>query len=118
MARKEHPIEALQLAQRIKTILSDSKAENITILNIAEVSDITDYIVIADATNSTHLRALADEAEVTLKKEGISCVRKSGTFDSHWMILDYSDVVVHVFMPEIREFYSLERLWSDAPVVE
>ncbi len=88
-------------------------------MDVDKISSITDYFVIASGANGPHLKALGSEVERVLKKEEqIQCTHRSGTFESHWIVLDYFSVVVHVFLPEVREYYSLERLWSDAPTVE
>lgn len=110
-------IESLELAKKVKTLLDDKKAENIVIIDVRQLSSITDYFVIASGANSPHLKALAGGVERALKDEGVHSTHRSGTFESQWIVLDYIDVVVHVFLPEVREYYSLERLWSDAPVV-
>lgn len=88
-------------------------------MDVDKISSITDYFVIASGTSAPHLKALGSEVERMLKKEeDIHCAHRSGTFESHWIVLDYFSVVVHLFLPEVREFYSLERLWSDAPTVD
>ena len=88
------------------------------ILDVRNLSSVTDYYLICSGNSAPHLRALAEDVDVTLKHEGFACFRKSGTPDSGWMVVDYVDVVVHVFSAETRAYYDLERLWKDAKRVE
>ncbi len=83
-----------------------------------ELSGVTDFFVIVTAANSPHIKALADDLERHLKKEGVKAHRHAGTPESQWMVADYFDVVVHLFTQDLRDRYSLERLWNDAPRVE
>jgi len=94
--------------------LQDRLAEDIRILMVRDVSSVTDYFVIATATAVPHIKALTDEVEIACRKGKIRVRRKGGTPESAWIVLDYSDVVVHVMTRELREFYALEQLWSDA----
>lgn len=99
--------------------LDSKKAEDIRVIKIRDLSILADYFVIADGTSSVQTRSLADEAEFQLKEqEGISPLRVQGNNGSDWIVIDYGDVVVHVFSKEQREFYSLERLWSDGEQVD
>jgi ribosome-associated protein len=97
--------------------LSDKKALNLTVLNVTEITTIARYFVIATGTSSTHIKALADAVEEKLGKLGQHPYRRSGYASARWILLDYSDVVVHVFHEQDREFYGLERLWQDAELV-
>jgi len=94
------------------------KAQDILVLELGDLIGITDFFVIASATNDRQLGTLVDEVERRLKLDGRRPLRREGTKDTGWMLLDYGDVVVHAFTTEQRDFYNLERLWSDAPVVE
>ncbi|MDO5560091.1 MAG: ribosome silencing factor [Oscillospiraceae bacterium] len=98
--------------------LESKKAENIEVLGIKDLTVLTDYFVIANGTSTTHTRTLADEVEYQLSQAGIEPTRKEGYSGSNWIILDYSDIVVHVFYKETREFYQLERLWADGEHVD
>ena len=98
-------------------MLEDKKADNVVILDVQQLSTVTDYYVIASGSSAPHLKALAGAVEKELKEQGVKRYNREGTFESQWMVLDYVDVVVHIFLPEVREYYSLERLWSDAPQV-
>jgi len=98
--------------------LDDHKGVNITILDVRELSNVTDYYLLVTGTSSPHLKALADETQRALRKSGVKCYRQSGTPDSGWLVLDYLDLVIHIFTEETRGYYALEQLWSDAPKVE
>jgi ribosome-associated protein len=89
----------------------------VRILDVGDLIGITDFFVLASASNDRLLRTVADEVERRLKDAGRSPRRREGTKDTGWMLLDYGDIVVHAFTEEQRAFYALERLWSDAPVV-
>lgn len=102
--------EILKAAVRI---LDGKKAEDIKVIGIKDLTIIADYFIIANGTSSTHTRSLADELEFRLKEQGLEPRQIQGNNGSNWIILDYSDVVVHIFNKEMREFYNLERLWRD-----
>ena len=91
------------------------KAEHVIIMDVRGLSDITDYYLIASGNNVPHIRALLGELDHALGPLGAKCFRKAGTADSEWVVADYMDVVIHVFSTVTREYYALERLWSDAP---
>lgn len=95
----------------------DRKALDVKVLRLAEVSDFTDYFLLASGTNERQVQAIADSIEERLKKEGSSPLHVEGHRTGQWVLLDYADLVVHVFLEERRGFYGLERLWSDAPDV-
>lgn len=94
--------------------LDSKKAHDITVLKIEDLTVISDYFIIATASSSTQLKALADEVEFVLKENGITPLHTEGDTSSPWLLLDYGDIVVHIFLEDSRMFYSLERLWSDA----
>lgn len=91
------------------------KAEGLLVLDVQTISTIADYFLICCGNSSTQLATIADAIEASLKAEGLRAFHREGAPDSGWVLLDYGDVVMHVFLPETREFYSLERLWGDAP---
>lgn len=102
--------------EKLETIVSalDSKrAENIQVIKISDLTILGDYFVIANGTSSTHTKTLADEAEYQLSQKGIEPRHTERDNNSSWIILDYDDIVVHVFYKETREFYKLENLWAD-----
>ena len=111
-------VDALALAHRILEIFEEKQAENIVLLDMRPVTFITDYFLIGTATSERQTRAVVDEVTERLKREhGILPLSVHGVPESGWMILDYGDVVVHIFAPEKRAYYDLEGLWADAPVV-
>ena len=95
----------------------DHKAVDVKVLDLTEVSDATDYFIIASGTSDTHVRAVAEHLMEGLKKEGLRVHHVEGMQQGRWVLLDYVDFIVHVFHPVLREFYQLERLWSDAGIV-
>ena len=94
--------------------LDDKKAENIVILDLRKVANISDYFVVATAANAPHLKALSDGLQRLFKNEQYEGYRAAGTADSGWIIADYYGVMVHVFSFEMRNLYDLEQLWKDA----
>jgi ribosome-associated protein len=105
------------LAQRIARLCDEFKAVDIVVLDLQGVTDMTDFFVIASGTSDTHVRAVAERVMEGTKKEGMPAHHVEGLQQGRWVLLDYVDVVVHVFHPALRSFYQLERLWSDASVV-
>lgn len=103
-----------QTAKLCAKYADDKKAENIVILDVSEISPICDYFVICTASSAPHLRAVRDEIDEQMKAEHDQMPRlRDDHLDSQWVVLDYSDVMVHVFQEEKREFYNLEELWGD-----
>lgn len=108
---------SLTLARRAAHLCSDLKANDIVLLDLARVSDATDYFVIASGSSDTHVRAIAEHVMEQLKKEGVRAHHVEGLPQGRWVLLDYIDFVVHVFHPTLRSFYQLERLWGDAATI-
>jgi len=108
-------IEAL--ARRAAAICVDNKANDVVVLGLKGVSDMTDFFVIASGTSDTHVRALGQHVQEELGATGARAHHVEGLTQGRWVLLDYVDVVVHLFHPELRDFYQLERLWGDAPPV-
>ena len=109
---------SLELAQRAAAILTDRKANDVVLLSLKGVSDMTDYFLIASGTSDTHVRALGSAVLEDLKKEtGQMAHHVEGLQQGRWVLLDYVDFVVHVFHPTLRSFYQIERLWADADVI-
>jgi ribosome-associated protein len=110
--------QVAELAQRAAAILVDRKANDVVLLSLKGVSDMTDYFLIASGTSDTHVRALGSGVLEDLKKEtGQMAHHVEGLQQGRWVLLDYVDFVVHVFHPTLRNFYQIERLWADAQVV-
>ena len=93
--------------------LEDRKGEDIRILDIHEISILTDYFIIVHGNNVNHVRALVDYVIEELDKFGYPLVRREGSSGDSWVLLDYGNVIIHVFEKKAREFYDLERIWSD-----
>lgn len=106
-------MEQLGLAQRIAKILYDKKALDITVLHVGHLTVITDYMVIASGRSSLQVKALADDVDDALAMEGVALRAREGQGEGRWIVLDYGTVLVHIFHPEDRQFYHLERLWED-----
>ena len=106
------------LAAKARDALEASKGENPVVLDVRARSTLTDYMILVSGQSAPHLKALANEVLHTLKAEGITCYRKSGLPDDGWMVLDYVDVVIHIFQSELRTYYALEDLWADAVPME
>ncbi len=105
-----------KLATLVSQSARDKKAYNVIILNLKESSPITDYFVICSGESQLHIRAIADQVIEDLKKQGEKPWHVEGYPHADWILLDYIDVVVHVFCQKTREYYALERLWGDAPM--
>ncbi len=112
-------MESYELAKTIAKTLSDKKAQDIVILNVSEQTIVCSYFVIASGKSTTQVRALCDNVEEQLKKNlSLAPARTEGLREGRWGVLDYGDVVVHVFNEESRLFYYLERLWDSGKNVE
>ena len=98
--------------------LGEKKGEDIKIIDINGVSVIADYFVLASASNVNQLDALVDSVEEKLFKAGYECRQKEGNLSSTWLLMDYGDVIIHVFSKEDRLFYDLERIWRDGKILE
>ena len=103
----------------IRTTLLDKKGEDIAILHVAGISSVTDYMVLCTGRNLHHLSAMADELVNRLRHATPSRVphQRAGARQTEWVVLDYLDIVVHLFTPAMRSYYALEQLWKDAPVL-
>ena len=110
-------MESKQLKEKIITILEDKKAKDVVAIDVDTVTVIADSFVICNGTSTTHIKALADEVEHTLEKEtGIRPGHTEGYNSARWILMDYGDVVVHIFHEEDRKFYDIERLWTDGVI--
>jgi ribosome-associated protein len=107
-----------KLTEKISELIFNKKGYNVLLIDLRGVTSFTDFFVIATADSDTQVKAIADEVDIKLKDEGIKCWHKEGYQGLNWVLLDYVDVVVHIFKREAREFYNLEKLWGDAPVVK
>ena len=110
-------MEIAALAKRAAAVLVDNKANDVVVLGLKGVSDMTDYFVIASGTSDTHVRALGEHVQDDLRAVGSRASHVEGTAQGRWVLLDYFDFVVHIFHPTLRDYYRLERIWSDAKIV-
>lgn len=106
---------SLEQARKIVQVMDSKKAKDIRLIKIEGISSLGDYFVVASASNTTQVKAIADEVEDEMTKLGLEPNRVEGRQSAQWILMDYYDVMVHVFLDEARSFYNLERLWSDAP---
>ena len=104
------------MAQTIVDALSERQAEDIAMLDISQISTFSDYFVIATAQNDRHMDALISVFDKDLANQGLDALRREGTSDSGWVLIDFGAVIVHLFTEEARGFYDLEGLWSRAGV--
>ncbi|MCC6673867.1 MAG: ribosome silencing factor [Thermomicrobiales bacterium] len=104
-----------ELALRVADILAETPAANTVVLDIRELSSFADFFVICSGENERQLRAITEKLQEELREDGVRPQRLEGTPNSGWIVLDYNDVIVHVFDQELRDFYKMERLWAEAP---
>ena len=115
----DNKMDSKTLAIEIAKILDKKKAQDVRVLKVDSLTVLTDYFVIATAANSRQVDAIIDEIEDKLREEAsIKPTHREMSADGSWSLLDYGNIVVHVFMPETREYYRLEALWNDAPVID
>ena len=101
-----------ELALNIAELLENKKADDIVILDVRDLTIVSDYFIVAGASNVNHVRTLAEEVEDKLGQVGLQPLRTEGREEGRWVVLDYGDVLVHIFHAKEREFYQLERLWK------
>ena len=106
-----------QQARRAAALALDLKARDVVLLDLSGLTDATDFFVVASGTSDTHVRSIAEHVVDQLKRQGVRPHHVEGMTQGRWVLLDYVDFVVHVFHPVLREFYQLDRLWSDADPV-
>ena len=108
-------METKEIIDLINETIASKKGKDIKVMELSSVSTIADYFILASADSDVQVKAIADEIDKTLSKRGIKCYHKEGYDSLNWVLLDYFDIVVHIFRGETREFYNLEKLWGDAP---
>ncbi len=111
----ERSKEMMKLAYQA---LDDKKGVNITVINISEVTVIADYFLIAHGENVNQVQAMADAVQEALEKNGYPCRQVEGYMSGNWILLDFGEIVVHIFSREERRFYDLERIWRDGKIVD
>ncbi len=107
-----------EIAKLAIAALEDKKAEDIKVIDISEVSVIADYFIIANGTNRSQIQALSDNVEETLGRAGVPLRQVEGYDNANWVLLDFHDVIIHIFDKENRLFYDLERIWRDGTLIE
>ena len=111
-------METLELVKKVASALEDKKAEDITVIDIREVSSIADYFIIANGNNANQLVAMQDAVDEAMYTNGVHSKQVDGNNNSTWILMDYQDIIVHLFSKEDRLFYDLERIWRDGKIVE
>lgn len=107
----------MELAKRIVDLASDKLAEKLVLLDVRGLTSIADYFVICSGGSDRQVRAISRQIQDTLALEGEKALHEEGEAEATWILLDYDSVIVHIFTPEERDHYRLERLWGDAPAV-
>ena len=111
-------MQTIDLVKKIVEALEDKKAEDITGLDIGEVSSIADYFIIANGNNANQLTAMEDAVDEAMYTNGVHQKQVEVTGNSTWILMDYQDIIVHLFSKEDRQFYDLDRIWRDGKVVD
>ncbi|HSD64947.1 MAG TPA: ribosome silencing factor [Ignavibacteriaceae bacterium] len=111
-------MDSKDLAHRIAGLIFNKKGYDVKLLDLRNLTSFTDFFVICSADSDTQVKAIADEVDKELRDEGIKYWHKEGYRALSWVLIDYVDVVVHIFKKDSRDFYKLERLWGDAPSEE
>jgi len=111
-------MESKDMAQIVVTALEDKKANDLKVIDISELSVIADYFIIASGENRNQIQTLADHVKKTLEKEGCYPKQIEGYQTANWILMDYSDIIIHIFSEEDRLFYDLERIWRDGKIME
>ena len=108
----------LEVAKAIEEFLDNKKGRDIKVLHVEDVSNIADYFVVCTATSNTHVKALSGEVEYQLERRGVNAYHIEGRDNNSWVVLDYCNVMVHIFNREARDFYNLEKLYENTTAVE
>lgn len=104
-------------ARRAARAALDKRAGDLVVLDVQRVSSVTDYFLICSGKSTTHLETITDAIRAELRSEGVNVLHAEGVAESGWVLLDYGDVLMHVFLEDTRLYYALERLWGDAPAL-
>jgi ribosome-associated protein len=110
-------LDSDQLARAAVDIASDKKASDVILLDIRDVTTIADYFVICSGNNVRQIQAIADAIDEQLEQQGARLFHREGNAETGWVLLDFGDIIVHIFGPKEREYYRLERLWNEAKTV-
>ena len=118
LRREYQELDGLELASICSRIVKDNKAEDVVALDVREMSSFADFFLILSGRSTRHVQALAEGLENELRSKRINTSRAEGLQEGKWVLLDFGDVIVHIFYHEQRAFYDLEGLWHDAPRVD
>lgn len=110
-------LEAVEIARRVVDVAADKQASDIMMLDLRRECSFADYFVLMSGDTARQMRSICEDIEADLKQSGVRLHHREGTEDAGWVLLDFGDVVVHVFAPETRQYYQLDRLWRSAPPV-
>ena len=108
----------LEVAKAVEEFLDNKKGKDIKVLHVEDVSNIADYFVVCTATSNTHVKALSGEVEYQLGRRGVNAYHIEGRDNNSWVVLDYCNVIVHIFNREARDFYNLDKLYENTTAVE
>ena len=108
----------LDKAKKVAQLIDNKKGEDVRVLHIGTLTTIGDYFVVATGNSTTQVKSFADEVDEKMSAEGLEPKRIEGYNTASWILMDYDDVIVHLFLRETRDFYALERLWGDAPEID
>jgi ribosome-associated protein len=116
-ARENLPLEGIDVARRAVEIASDKQASKIVLLDVGGLCSFADYFVFCTGDSQRQVRTILEDIELSLKKDGVLPHHQEGALDSGWLLLDYGDVIVHIFSPMERDYYNLDGLWGEAKPV-
>ncbi|MBQ0099634.1 MAG: ribosome silencing factor [Firmicutes bacterium] len=106
-------MESIEFAEKIINILSNHKAQDIMLMDVKDKSSVCDYYIVASGRSTTHTRSLCEDVDAEMDKEGFAPIRREGEREGRWIVMDYGDVLVHLFNDETRDFYNLEKVWDN-----
>ncbi|NLG90041.1 MAG: ribosome silencing factor [Clostridiaceae bacterium] len=112
-----HLVDFKEKYDCIINTLQDKKAKDVRVIDIRQLTAIADYFIICSGTSTTHIKTLSDEVEKKLTENGVKPLRREGYNSARWILMDYEDIVVHIFHEEDREYYNLEHLWQDGKTI-
>jgi ribosome-associated protein len=110
-------LDIAQLAKTAADTASDKKASDVLLLDVRDITTIADYFIICSASNARQIQAIAEAIDEELGKQGARLLNREGVADSGWILLDFGDVIIHIFGAQEREYYRLERLWGEAKTI-
>jgi ribosome-associated protein len=113
----QKPDRSVQIAKKLAFLAHEKKAENVTVLDVAKLTSLADCFVLCTAGSERQAQAIARHLTDTIKQENVTVIGVEGLLEGHWILVDLGDVVFHVFTNEAREYYDLDGLWADAPVI-